>query len=167
MAANKKGKNKKATNSKRTARKKVTASRHAPKKETPKKLIAKRISKKLTSKKLASKKTKGGSSSRKAVGAATPLRRNATGKNSPPQGTAFEPETGRSRSGGQSGDLQGLSDIESADSESVDELLEEGNAFEAEAVAGVEHVEDDETREVHTHEVPEDDVPEEYLDKDE
>jgi hypothetical protein len=192
MAANKKGKNKKATNSKRTASKKVTASRHAPKKETPKKLIAKRISKKLTSKKLtskkltskkltskkliskkltskklASKKTKGGSSSRKAVGAATPLRRNATGKNSPPQGTAFEPETGRSRSGGQSGDLQGLSDIESADSESVDELLEEGNAFEAEAVAGVEHVEDDETREVHTHEVPEDDVPEEYLDKDE
>jgi hypothetical protein len=167
MAANKKGKSKKATNSKRTASKKVTASRHAPKKETPKKLTAKLTSKKLTSKKLASKKTKGGSSSRKAVGAATPLRRNATGKNSPPQGTAFEPETGRSRSGGQSGDLQGLSDIESADSESVDELLEEGNAFEAEAVAGVEHVEDDETREVHTHEVPEDDVPEEYLDKDE
>jgi hypothetical protein len=182
MAANKKGKNKKATNSKRTASKKVTASRHAPKKETPKKLtvkrilkkrilkkriLKKRILKKRTSKKLTSPKKKGGSSSRKAVDAATPLRRNATGRNNLPQRTAFEPETGRSRSGGQSGDLQGLSDIESADSESVDELLEEGNAFEAEAVAGVEHVEDDETREVHTHEVPEDDVPEEYLDKDE
>jgi hypothetical protein len=167
MAANEKGKNKKATNSKRTASKKVTASRHAPKKETPKKLTAKRILKKRTSKKLTSPKKKGGSSSRKAVDAATPLRRNATGRNNLPQRTAFEPETGRSRSGGQSGDLQGLSDIESADSESVDELLEEGNAFEAEAVAGVEHVEDDETREVHTHEVPEDDVPEEYLDKDE
>ena len=66
---------------------------------------------------------------------------------------------------GQSGDLQGLSNRESADSESVDELVEEGNAFEAEVVAGVEDAGDDE-REVHTREVPEDDVPGEYLDKD-
>lgn len=66
----------------------------------------------------------------------------------------------------QSGDLQGLSGVEEADSESVDELLEEGNAFEADAVAGVEHAGDAEEQEVHTHEVPEDDVPEEYLDKD-
>jgi len=69
-------------------------------------------------------------------------------------------------SAGQSGDIQGLSDTESADSESVDELVEEGNAFEAEAVAGVEEADDDGVREVHTHEVPEDDVPEEYLDQD-
>ena len=66
----------------------------------------------------------------------------------------------------QAGDLQGLSDVERADSESVDELLEEGNAFEAGVVQGVEEADDAETREVHTHEVPEDDVPEEYLDKD-
>ncbi len=78
---------------------------------------------------------------------------------------AFELETG-SRSAGQSGDLQGLTDVESADSESVDELLEEGNAFEAEAVAGVQQADNHEGQEVHTHEVPEDDVPEEYLDKD-
>lgn len=78
----------------------------------------------------------------------------------------FEPETAGLRTGGQSGDLQGLRDVEGADLESVDELLEEGNAFEADVVAGVEHVEDDEEREVHTHEVPEDDVPEEYEDKD-
>ena len=64
------------------------------------------------------------------------------------------------RSGGQSGSLQGLSDIETADSESVDELIEEGNAFEAEVVKGVEDVPDEE--EVHTHELPEDDVPGEY-----
>lgn len=70
------------------------------------------------------------------------------------------------RSGQQSGDLQGLSDTERADSESVDELLEEGNAFEAGAVAGVEEAGDADESEVHTHEVPEDDVPEEYLDKD-
>ncbi|HEY6337003.1 MAG TPA: hypothetical protein VIW68_00775 [Candidatus Sulfotelmatobacter sp.] len=69
-------------------------------------------------------------------------------------------------SAGQSGDLQGLSNTEYADSESVDELLEEGNAFEADAVAGVEAAGNAEGSEVHTHEVPEDDVPEEYLDKD-
>lgn len=66
----------------------------------------------------------------------------------------------------ESGDLEGLSRTERADSESVDELVEEGNAFEAGAVAGVEEADDQDTREVHTHEVPEDDVPEEYLDKD-
>jgi len=70
-----------------------------------------------------------------------------------------------SRSGEQSGDLQGLSRAESADSESVDELLEEGNAFEADAVKGVEDAGRAEGREVHTHEVPEDDVPGEYLDE--
>lgn len=81
------------------------------------------------------------------------------------QENIFEQQSIASRSGAESGDSQGLSDLESADSESVDELLEEGNAFEADAVAGVEHADDDPEREVHTHEVPEDDVPEEYLDK--
>jgi hypothetical protein len=71
----------------------------------------------------------------------------------------------RSYSGEQSGDLQGLSRREGADSESVDELLEEGNAFEAEAVMGVEEAGNAEGQEVHTHEVPEDDVPAEYLDE--
>ena len=40
----------------------------------------------------------------------------------------------RERRDGQSGDLQGLSNRPTANSESVDELLEEGNALEAEAV---------------------------------
>ncbi|MBZ5572547.1 MAG: hypothetical protein LAO09_11805 [Acidobacteriia bacterium] len=70
------------------------------------------------------------------------------------------------RSGGQSGDLQGLSGVEQAASESVDELLEEGNALEADAVMGVEEAGDADEEEVRTHEVPEDDVPEEYLEKD-
>ena len=69
-------------------------------------------------------------------------------------------------SGRQSGDLQGLSRAEQADSESVDELVEEGNLFEAGAVAGVEEADSADEKEVHTHEVSEDDVPEEYLDKD-
>ena len=58
------------------------------------------------------------------------------------------------------------SNVEGADSESVDELVEEGNAFEADVVSGVESAGDADEKEVHTHEVPEDDVPGEYLDKD-
>jgi len=65
-----------------------------------------------------------------------------------------------------SGDLESVSRVAQADSESVDELVEEGNVFEAGAVAGVEEADDQDTREVHTHEVPEDDVPDEYLDRD-
>lgn len=79
---------------------------------------------------------------------------------------AFSREESTTRTGRQSGDLQGLSGLEHADSESVDELLEEGNAFEAGVVAGVEEADDADEREVHTREVPEDDVPDEYLDKD-
>src|SRR5262245_43356650 len=67
-------------------------------------------------------------------------------------------------SGRQSGDLQGLSSDQGADSESVAELLEEGNPLEAGVVSGVEAAESDES-EVRTHEVPQDDVPSEYLDE--
>ena len=80
---------------------------------------------------------------------------------------AFAPEGLSARYGGQSGDLQGLSSREGADSESVDELLEEGNAFEAEAVKGVQDAGNADEGEVRTHEVPQDDVPGEYRDKDE
>jgi N utilization substance protein A len=66
-------------------------------------------------------------------------------------------------SAGQAGDTQQLPDLADADSESVEELVEEGNAFEAEAVQGVEEAEDADVAEVTTREVPEDDVPEEYL----
>jgi len=69
-------------------------------------------------------------------------------------------------SGGQSGDTQGLSDVAEAGSESVEELLEEGQSFEAEAVGGVENAPDPDVAEVHTRQVPEDDVPSEYLDRD-
>lgn len=52
------------------------------------------------------------------------------------------------------------------DSESVEELLEEGQAFEAEAVDGVENAPDADQGEVRTRQLPEDDVPEEYREKD-
>jgi len=90
----------------------------------------------------------------------------ARGKSQSVATTSFEPAGLGARSGGQSGDLQGLSNNAEADSESVDELIQEGNSFEAEVVEGVEDAPDADEGEVHTHEVPEDDVPEEYLDKD-
>ncbi len=78
----------------------------------------------------------------------------------------FEPETERDGKGpktaGQSGDLQGLSAIADADSESVDELLEEGQSLEASIINGVEDAPDADEGPVRTHEVLEDDVPEEY-----
>lgn len=58
--------------------------------------------------------------------------------------------------------MQGISNVADADSESVDELIEEGNAFEAAIVEGVEDASAADVSEVRTHEVPEDDVPEEY-----
>ncbi|HYX21642.1 MAG TPA: hypothetical protein VFA98_12430 [Thermoanaerobaculia bacterium] len=64
---------------------------------------------------------------------------------------------------GQSGDLEAIPRREDVDSESVEELLEEGQSWEAGIVSGVENA-DDETGEVRTREVPEDDVPEEYRD---
>lgn len=67
-------------------------------------------------------------------------------------------------SAGQSGDIQGLSRIEDVDSESVKELAEEGQDFEASVISGVENARDPHEGEVTTKEVPEDDVPSEYLD---
>jgi hypothetical protein len=64
------------------------------------------------------------------------------------------------------GDFGGISRVEGADSESADELLEEGQTFEAGIVSGVENAPDPDQGEVRTHEVPQDDVPEEYEDKD-
>lgn len=75
----------------------------------------------------------------------------------------FEPAGLGARSGGQSGDLQGLSNKQSADSESVDELLEEGNSFEAEVVKGVQDAPDADVSEVHTHQEREElDLPEDF-----
>jgi hypothetical protein len=59
-----------------------------------------------------------------------------------------------------------LSEVAEAGSESVAELLEEGQAFEAEAISGVEDAPEPDVAEVHTKQVPEDDVPSEYLERD-
>src|SRR5271165_2437573 len=121
------------------------------------------VSKKAAPKKKASKKKP----AKKAAPKKAPLKKTKVrGKSQAAATVAFQPEARSARSGGQAGDLQGLPSRAGADSESVDELLEEGNAFEAEAVKGVQDAPDADRSEVVTHEVPEDDVPEEYLDKD-
>ena len=74
-----------------------------------------------------------------------------------------EKRGGGTGSAGQSGDTQGLPDVAEADAESVEELLEEGQSFEAEAISGVEDAPDADVAEVHTKQFPEDDVPSEYL----
>ncbi|HLH40795.1 MAG TPA: hypothetical protein VKX39_16715 [Bryobacteraceae bacterium] len=68
-------------------------------------------------------------------------------------------------SAGQSGDTQGLPDEADVGPESVEELAEEGQSFEAEVINGIENAPDPDVAEVHTREVPEDDVPAEYLDE--
>jgi hypothetical protein len=115
-----------------------------------------RVKKTMPKKKAAGKKRAGGK--KKLSKKKTRIR----GKSEIVDTLVFEPKGLGPRSGGQSGDLQGLSELESAGSESVGELLEEGNAFEAEIVKGVEDVPDADEGEVPTHEVPEDDVPGEY-----
>jgi hypothetical protein len=67
-------------------------------------------------------------------------------------------------SGGQSGDIEGLPNAPGANSESVEELAEEGQSFEAELIDAVEAAPDPDEAEVETREVPENDVPEEYED---
>jgi hypothetical protein len=54
-------------------------------------------------------------------------------------------------SAGQSGDTQGLSDFEDASEESVEELVETDQAFEAEIVEGSEDAANHPERPVHTH----------------
>jgi hypothetical protein len=87
-------------------------------------------------------------------------------------GSDFGVEPRRQRRGlgseaaGQSGDTEGISGEAEADSESVEELLEEGQSLEAEVVSGVESAGNADDGGVRIHEVPEDDVPEEYDNQD-
>lgn len=146
---------KKPVSVKKSATKRKTANRPAKKKQIKKKVSS---GKKVIARSAASK-TRRGSTKR--------VRENRVRENEEIIDT-LRPGFKRSSapSGRDAGDLQGLSNVEGADSESVDELLDEGNAFEADAVRGVEEAENADESEVHTHEVPEDDVPGEYLDKD-
>jgi hypothetical protein len=155
---------------KKPARKTKTVSRKRP---TLKKSAARRASfarkktvKRTAPKKLAAKKkpaTKKKSAAQKKPVAKKTTRRRAE---------VINPVTPSGRrglgaeSGGQSGDTQGLSRRSYEDSESVEELMEEGQYMEAEAVSGVENAPDADQGGVRTRQFPEDDVPEEYQNED-
>jgi hypothetical protein len=156
MARKKPARKKKAVSRKKPTLKK-SAARRAPsarkktvKRAAPKRLAAKKKSlpkkKSPAKKKLAKKATR-----RRAevINPITPSGRRGLG----------------AASGGQSGDTQGLSRRSYDDSESVEELMAEGQYMEAEAVSGVENAPDADQGEVRTRQFPEDDVPEEYLDE--
>jgi hypothetical protein len=130
---------------KKTTKKKAAGKKAAPRKKPAKKKTApKRMP---LAKKASAKKKK------------------VRGKREIVDNVVFEPRGLGAGIAGQSGDLQGLSGRQGADSESVGELLEEGNAFEAEVVKGVQDAGDADEGEVVTHEVAEDDVPGEYRDE--
>jgi hypothetical protein len=156
-----KKKTRKKQSKKKAVPRKKPRKKATPRKTTPKKAVvqAKPATKKVTGKRALA--TKAG----RAKTTGLPKKR-VRGKSEIVDTVTFEAVGLGARSGRQSGDLQGLSNVGRANSESVDELLEEGNSFEAEVVKGVEDAGDADEGEVHTHEVPEDDVPGEYLDKD-
>ena len=143
---------KKPTLKKSAARRAASARKKTAKKAAPKKFAAKKKpaakKKSVVKKKSAAKKARRGRAA--VVNPITPRGRRGLG----------------SASGGQSGDTQGLSRRSYDDSESVEELLEEGQYMEAEAVSGVENAPDADQGEVRTRQFPEDDVPKEYLDED-
>jgi hypothetical protein len=155
MAAKKKAK-KKTRSAPTVTRKMAQVRKVATKSKVPKRPIRKKQARKKVAVK---RRVTGETSTAKA-------RSTSTETKSRTPNTAFVEVKPKASSGGQSGDLQGLSRAAQADSESLDELISEGNPFEAEAVAGVEEADNAPQREVHTHEVSEDDVPDEYLDKD-
>jgi len=171
MAAKKKTR-KKPTKSKPAKSKKIARKKPLPRKSLAKKKpVTKRSApKQKMAKKPAQKKApvKLKARGRRITGKKTVIapKKPARAASSTVDAAEFSVEKPEARSGLLSGDLQGLSNVEGADSESVDELLEEGNAFEADAVSGVEEADNAEGKEVRTREVPEDDVPEEYLDQD-
>jgi hypothetical protein len=156
----------------------------AKKKAAPKKL--KKAAKVASAKKVAQKKKVAASAKKKPVAKtkiatkansapkkkAAPRRTLAVSQASIVQGNQdvetvrLKPKSLVARAGTGAGDLQGISVVEDVDSESADELLEEGQAFEAGIVSGVERAGNAEESEVVTHEVLEDDVPKEYDDED-
>jgi hypothetical protein len=134
----------------------------AKKKKSPKKKSIRapkaKAKKKVIAKKPSARKTR--------AKAPTPKKRRVRGSEPTSQPSAQIHQGVGLSTGGQSGDNQGLSNAESADSESVEELVDEGQDYEAEVISGVENALDPDQSEVTTKEVPEDDVPPEYRNQD-
>jgi len=153
---------KKPARKKKSVGRKTSAKKSVVKKKAPAK---KKAAKKAAGKKLVAKKR---SAAKKTAAKKRPVAKKATRR----RAEVINPVTPTGRrglgaaSGGQSGDTQGLSRKSYDDSESVEELMEEGQYMEAEAVSGVENAPDADQGEVRTRQFPEDDVPEEYQNED-
>jgi hypothetical protein len=154
MARKKTSRKKKTVIRKKSTLKKSTATRAAFARKKP---TRKAASKKRAAKKKSLPKKKSSAKKKSATKKAARRRAEVINPITPSGRRGLGPE-----SGGQSGDTQGLSRRSYDDSESVEELMEEGQYMEAEAVSGVENARDADQGEVRTSEVPEDDVPEEY-----
>src|SRR6476469_8356057 len=158
MARKKTSRKKKTVSRKKPTLKKSTARKKAPAKKKPAKKAAAR---KPVAKKKSTLKKKSAAKKKPVAKKATRRRAEVINPITPSGRRGLGPE-----SGGQSGDTQGLSRRSYDDSESVEELMEEGQYMEAEAVSGVENAPDADQGEVRTRQFPEDDVPEEYQNED-
>ncbi len=143
MAKKKTAAKKKAGGSRKAAGKKKAAKK--PKAAAKKKVVFSKRGARLT--RSAPREISSGSE-RSSLGAS----RLSRGLRPPQRGTGDE-------AGGQAGDLQGLSREEDAGAESVEELVEEGQAFEADVINGVENAPDADKGPVRTHDRLEDDIP--------
>jgi hypothetical protein len=162
--------------------KKKAAPKKLKKKKAPKaaaKKVAKKAKVSASAKNSVSAKNKAVAKAKAATPKKAPVKSKTAPKKTPPSTQAtvargsqdvetvqLKPKSRVARAGTGAGDLQGISIVEDVDSESADELLEEGQAFEAGIVSGVERAGDAGGSEVITHEVLEDDVPKEYDDED-
>jgi hypothetical protein len=118
------------------------AKKKASKKKSKKRAPSKKASRKTSGKKTVAAKNRKNAQARRA--------RLSRGLDSGRTAVIPESEPERSLAAGQSGDVEGLSDIEDVDSESVEELAEEGQDYEAEIVSGVERAADRQGEEVST-----------------
>ena len=158
MARKKTSRKKKTVSKKKPSLKKSAARKKAPARKKPTKKAAAR---KPVAKKKSVVKKKSAAKKKPAVKKATRRRADVINPVTPSGLRGLG-----AASGGQSGDTQGLSRRDYDDSESVEELMEEGQYMEAEAVSGVENALDADQGEVRTRQFPEDDVPEEYQNED-
>jgi len=167
------GKKKSSAGVKKSAAQKKIIKKATPKSSPKKKIVAKKAGASRAIAASAAKKSAGGgkkSKARKVRGITaeihSPMKSSLVGDGD----FGVEPRRPQrgmgSAAAGQSGDTEGISADEEADSESVEELLEEGQSFEAEIISGVEKAGNADDGGVRTHEVPENDVPEEYEDQD-
>jgi hypothetical protein len=157
MARKKPARKKKSVGKKKPFLKK-SAARKAP---STRKKTAKKAARKTVARQKSAAKKKSSAKKKPVTKKATRRRADVINPVTPSGRRGLGPE-----SGGQSGDTQGLSRRSYDDSESVEELMEEGQYMEAEAVSGVENARDADQGEVRTTQFPENDVPEEYQNED-